>query len=88
MVHLHNGILHIRNIEQTPTFHNNVHRNREYYAKSNKPCGKRQIPYDLTNNRNLMNRTNEQNRTKITETRNRLRVTSGWGTREERRGMA
>ena len=29
--------------------------NRECYAKRNKPVGEKQIPYDLTYKRNLMN---------------------------------
>ena len=33
---------------------------RDYYAKRNKPDSKRQIPYDLTYNRNLMNKTYKQ----------------------------
>ena len=33
---------------------------REYYAKWNKPGGKRQIPYDLTYKWNLINKTNKQ----------------------------
>ena len=53
----------------------------EYYATLNKPGGKRQIPYDLIYNRNLVNKTNEQNRTRGIETRNTLT-----GTRGKRRG--
>ena len=32
----------------------------EHYAKWNKPGGERQIPYDLTNKWNLINKTNKQ----------------------------
>ena len=32
----------------------------EHYAKQNKPDGERQIPYDLTFNKNLINKTNKQ----------------------------
>ena len=32
----------------------------KYYVKRNKPGGERQIPYDLTFNRNLINKTNKQ----------------------------
>ena len=53
MVHLHNGILNSRKKEGTPTFRD--HMDGEYYVKSNKPGGERQIPYDFTYNRNLMN---------------------------------
>ena len=63
LVHLHNGILHSRKKEGTPTFHNSMNGNGEYYAKCNKSGGKRQIPPSLTYKRNLMNKTNEQNRT-------------------------
>ena len=34
--------------------------NGEHYAKQNMPGGERQIPYDLTFNRNLTNKTNKQ----------------------------
>ena len=53
----------------------------DHYANRNKPGGKRQIPYNLTFNRNLINKTNKQNITKDTEIENRLTVTRG-----ERRG--
>ena len=50
----------------------------EHYAKRNKPGGERQIPYDLTFNRNLINITNkEENMTKDTEIENRPTVTRG-----------
>ena len=49
------------------------------YAKQNKPGSERQIPYDLTFNRNLINETNKQNITKDTEIENRLTVTRGEG---------
>ena len=32
----------------------------EYYAKWNKPGGERQIPYNLTYSRKLMNKTNKE----------------------------
>ena len=35
-------------------------RTGKHYAKRNKPGGERQIPYDLTFNRNLMNKMNKQ----------------------------
>ena len=34
--------------------------NAKHYAKQNKPGSERQIPYDLTFNRNLINKTNKQ----------------------------
>ena len=40
-------------------FCNSMDGTEEYYAKWKKPGGKRQIPYDLTYNRNLMNKTNK-----------------------------
>ena len=48
MVHLHDGILHSRKKERTPTFCNSMDGTREHYAKWNKPGVERQIPYDLT----------------------------------------
>ena len=32
----------------------------KHYAKQNKPGSERQIPYDLTFNKNLINKTNKQ----------------------------
>ena len=43
-----------------PTLHNSTDETGEHYAKWNKPGGKRQIPYCLTFNRNLINKTNKQ----------------------------
>ena len=43
--------------EETPTFCNSIDGTGEYYAKWNKPGDERQIPYDLTYNGNLMNKT-------------------------------
>ena len=60
MVHLHNGILHSRKEEGAPTLHNSMDGTGENYAKSNKPGGERQIPYDLTCKWNLVNKTNKQ----------------------------
>ena len=53
-----NGILHSKKKEGTPTFCNRMDGTGEYYAKCKKPVGERQIPYDLTYNRNLMNKIN------------------------------
>ena len=39
----------------------------------------RQIPYDLTYKWNLINKTNEQNRTREWEIKNKLTVTRGEG---------
>ena len=44
--------------ERTPTFCDSMDGPGEYYAKWNKPGGKRQIPYDLTYKRNLLNKIN------------------------------
>ena len=59
MVCSHNGILHSRKKEGTPIFCDSMERSGEYYAKLNKPGGKRQIPYDLAYKKNLMNKTNK-----------------------------
>ena len=50
----------------------------DYYAKLNKPGGERQIPYDLTFNWNLINKTNKQAKsTRDVEIKNKLTVTRG-----------
>ena len=48
-----------------------------HYTNRNKPGGERQIPYELTFNRNLINNTSKQNITKDTDIENRLTVTRG-----------
>ena len=45
--------------EGTPTLHNIMEGTGEYYAKCNKPGGKRKKPYDLTYNWNLNNKINK-----------------------------
>ena len=50
MVHLHNGILCIREKEGAPTPCDSMDGTGEHYAKWNKPGGEGQIPYDLTFN--------------------------------------
>ena len=60
MVHLNNGILCSRKKEGAPTLWDSMDGTGEHYAKSNKPGGERQTPYDLTFNRNLINKTNKQ----------------------------
>ena len=59
MVHLHNGILH-RKKKGAPNLCDSMDGTGEHYAKWNKPGGERQIPYDLTFNRNLINKMNKQ----------------------------
>ena len=49
----------------------------EYYAKQNKPGSDKQIPYGLTFNKNLINKTNKQNITKDNEIEKGLTVTRG-----------
>ena len=50
----------------------------KHYAKLIKPGGKRQIPYDLTFNRNLINKTNKQAKyNKDIEIENRLTMIRG-----------
>ena len=58
--HLHNGILRSRKKEGAPTLYNSMDGTGEHYAKWNKTGGERQIPYDLTFNWNLINKTNKQ----------------------------
>ena len=62
----------------------------EHYAKYSKPGGDRQISDDLTFNRNLMKKTNAQNRSSGVETRNRVTGARGDGDRDKgrRRGRA
>ena len=56
LVHIHNGKLPSRKKEGTPTFLDSMDGTGGYYAKWNQPVSKRQIPYDLTYKRNLMNK--------------------------------
>ena len=60
MVNLHNRILRSRKKEGAPALHDSMDGTGEHYAKWSKPGGKRQIPYDLTYNWNLINKTNKQ----------------------------
>ena len=60
MVHLHDGILHSREKEGAPTFHDGMDGTGENYAEWNKPGGKGQIPYDLTFNWNIINKRKKQ----------------------------
>ena len=46
--------------KKAPTLCNSMDGSGEHYAKRNKPGGERQIPYDLTFNSNLINKTNKQ----------------------------
>ena len=46
--------------EGAPTLCDSMDGTGEHYAKWSKSGGKRQIPYDLTFNRNLINKTNKQ----------------------------
>ena len=62
--------------ERIPTFYNSTDGTGDYYAKWNKPVSKRQIPYDLTYNYNLMNKLNEKIEPE-TETWNRLTTVVG-----------
>ena len=59
MVHLHNGILCSRKKEGAPTLHDSMDGTGKPDAKQNKPGSERQIPYDLTFNGNLINKTNK-----------------------------
>ena len=46
--------------EGTLTLRDSIGGTGEHYAKWNKPGCKRQIPYDLTYNRNIVNKTNKR----------------------------
>ena len=50
---------------------------REHYAKRDEPVRERQAPYDFTHMWNLMNKTNKQNRNRLTDTENRLAAVRG-----------
>ena len=78
MVHLHSGILCSRK-KGALSLCNSMDGTEEHFAKWNKPGDERQIPYDLTFNRKLINKTNKQNITKDTEIENRLIVIRGEG---------
>ena len=75
MVHLHDGILHSRKKEGTPTLHNSMDGSGEHHAKWNNPGSERQIPYDLTYKWNLINKTSKHNITRYIEIKNKLTVT-------------
>ena len=45
--------------EGAPTLRDSMDGTGEYFAKWNKPGGERQIPYDFTCIKNLMNKTNK-----------------------------
>ena len=60
MVHLYNGTLCNRNKEGAPTLCNSMDGTGEHFAMQNKPGSERQIPYDLTFNKNLINKTNKE----------------------------
>ena len=60
MVHLHNGILRGRKKEGAPTLCYSMDGTGKRYAKRNKPGGEGQTLYDLTFNRNVINKMNKQ----------------------------
>ena len=60
MVHLHDGILCSKKKEGTFTLCYNVDGTGKHYAKWNKPGSEKQISYDLTYERNLINKTKKQ----------------------------
>ena len=59
MVHLNNGNLCSRKKEGAPTLCDSMDGTGKHYAKRNKPGSERQIPHDLTFNRNLINKTSK-----------------------------
>ena len=77
MAHLQDGILQSRKKEGAPTLCNSIDGTGKHYANRNKASDEREIPYDLTFNRNLINETNNQNITKDTEIEIRPTVTRG-----------
>ena len=81
MIHLHNGIPCSRQKEGAYTLCDIMDGIGEHYAKQNKPGSDKQIPYGLTFNKNLINKTNKQNITKDNEIEKGLTVT-----RREREG--
>ena len=80
VVHIHNGILHSRKKEGTPTFCHSMDGTGEYYIKWNKP-GVEDKYQKISPIRRTMwtKQTNVQNRTRGMETKNRLAVTRGKG---------
>ena len=46
--------------EGAPTLCDSMDGTGKHYAKQDKPGGERQIPYDITFNRNIINKTNNQ----------------------------
>ena len=58
MVHLPNEILFGCNEEENIILCNSMEGPREHYAKWNKVVRERQIPYDFTHMRNIMNKLN------------------------------
>ena len=51
-----------RKKEETLNFHDSMDGTGECYSKCNKPVGERQIPYDLSCKRNIMNKSNLMNK--------------------------
>ena len=60
VVHLHNGMLYSQKKEGAPTLCISMDGNGEHYVKLSKPGSKRQIPYNVTYNQNLINKTNKK----------------------------
>ena len=93
--HTHNGILCSHQKEWNLTICNDVDRTRGYNAKENKSIRERQFSYDLTNMRNLRNKTEdhrgiegkmkqeetreEDNHKRLSISGNKLRVAGGEG---------
>ena len=59
-IHLHNGILCSRKKEGASTLCNNMDGTGKHCAKRNRPGRERQLPDDVTFNRNLINKRNKQ----------------------------
>ena len=89
MVHLHNGILCSREKEGAYTLCNSMDGTGEHYAKSNKPGGEGQIPYDLTFNWNIIKKEkSKQNITRDIEIKNIVTIARReWGGGSGERGL-
>ena len=80
MVYLHNGILRSGEKEGASTLCNSINGTGKHCAKSNKPDGEGEIPYDLTFNWNIINRRIKQNITRDIEVKNNLTIArEEWG---------
>ena len=66
----------------TPTLLNSMDGTGEHYDKRNRPGGERQIPYDHTYKRNLINKTNKWEKYNQRHGKKELTVSRGDGGRK------